>query len=264
MTHLERLRDESGFIHRSAIGRFVGGVASSIVSTVPVVGGIASGLITQFTGGGETIPQATGCPPGFIRTAAGCAPTGTIAMERRGGFLGRSRRRQASDLRQQIGIRGTRGVPGSGTVNGGPGPQVAPMPLTTFAAGAPASVNGVPRPEIPTLAVTGQFGAGFEASIVSREMRLCPPKTVLGVDGVCYNRRDLRNDERAWPRGRRPLLTGGEMRAVSTASAAAKKLQRKQKQLQELGLLPKPQRARRALLPGHRATLTHAGATGHE
>ncbi len=135
--------------------------------------------------------------------------------------------------------------------------QLQPVPVRSRNGRLPPS--GFPRPEIPTLAVTGQFGAGFEASIISREMRLCPPKTVLGVDGVCYNRRDLRNDERAWPRGRRPLLTGGEMRAVSTASAAAKKLQRKQKQLQELGLLPRPQRARRALLPGHRATLTHAG-----
>ncbi len=251
MTHLERLRDESGFIHRSSFGRFVGGVASSIVGTVPIIGGIASGLITSITGGGQTVPQATGCPPGFTQTLSGCVPSASIRTA--------PRRPQPDPLRREIGIRGSQGVPG--TLNGGPrpGPRIAPEPLTMFGpGGAPERVNGVARPEIPTLAVTGQFGAGFEASIISREMRLCPPKTVLGVDGVCYNRRDLRNDERAWPRGRRPLLTGGEMRAVSTASAAAKKLQRKQKQLQELGLLPRPQRARRALLPGHRATLTHA------
>ncbi len=255
MTHLERLRDEGGFIHRSSIGRFVGGIASSIVGTVPIVGGIASGLITSFTGGGETVPGTqAGCPPGFVRDASGrCAPTGTIAFEPRG-----------------TGLNGGRGLSNRlprnpctapGFFPTGPGGRCeSPGEMRTRL--APSSVmgnGGIPRPEIPTLAVTGQFGAGFEASIISREMRLCPPKTVLGVDGVCYNRRDLRNDERAWPRGRRPLLTGGEMRAVSTASAAAKKLQRKQKQLQELGLLPKPQRTRRALLPGHRATLTHAG-----
>ncbi len=248
MTHLERLRDESGFIHRSAIGRFVGGVASSIVGTIPIVGGIASGLITSFTGGAQTVPQATACPPGFVRTAGGCAPRVT-ASDILGGV-----RQPLGGLRQDIGIRGRQGngIRPSGTL----------PPLAGAGTGGialPSMRPEIPRPEIPTLAVTGQFGAGFEASIISREMRLCPPKTVLGVDGVCYNRRDLRNDERAWPRGRRPLLTGGEMRAVSTASAAAKKLQRKQKQLQELGLLPRPQRARRALLPGHRATLTHAG-----
>ena len=121
-------------------------------------------------------------------------------------------------------------------------------------------MNGprIPRPDIPTLAVTGQFGAGFEASIVSREMRLCPPKTVLGVDGVCYNRRDLRNAERAWPRGRRPLMTGGDVRAISIANRAATRLQRKQKQLEDMGMLkkkvcPKPKQ----LLPGHVAQLAH-------
>jgi len=251
MTHLERLRDEGGFVHKSFIGKFVGGV---IKTAIPAIG-IAQDIIgvgqSLLGGGGPGGPPTTvipggdrGCPPGFMNTARGCIPTGgTIPMERRGGIRGRVAARSAELLPPRPRF-----------------PDIG-VPLQVGGTGVPGRVggNGVPRPEIPTLAVTGQFGAGFEASIVSREMRLCPPKTVLGVDGVCYNRRDLRNDERAWPRGRRPLLTGGEMRAVSTASAAAKKLQRKQKQLQELGLLPKPQRTRRALLPGHRATLTHAG-----
>jgi len=259
MTHRERLRDQSGFIHRSGIGRFVGGVASSLIGSVPLVGGIASSIFDRVRGEGVVPGTQAGCPPGFFASPSGCVPRAAVdprlagPVTTGGGFLGSARRR-ATSARDVI-VEASRPRPG---------PMTGPAPLPLFPGGAPSMNGGIPRPEIPTLAVTGQFGAGFEASIVSREMRLCPPKTVLGVDGVCYNRRDLRNDERAWPRGRRPLLTGGEMRAVSTASAAAKKLQRKQKQLQELGLLPKPQRARRALLPGHRATLTHAGATGHE
>jgi len=197
--------------------------------------------------------KGTDAPPGFIQTPQGCVSRGaTIPMERRGGIAGRFQQR-AAEVRPSL--------TGARPLTGGALDIFASRPSVPRGNGARPEI---PRPEIPTLAVTGQFGAGFEASIVSREMRLCPPKTVLGVDGVCYNRRDLRNDERAWPRGRRPLLTGGEMRAVSTASAAAKKLQRKQKQLQELGLLPKPQRTRRALLPGHRATLTHASGGGSE
>ena len=253
MTHLERLRDERGFIHRSSIGRFVGGIASSIVSTVPVFGGIASNLITGFTGGDEAVPQATGCPPGFIPTPTGCVPRGTPRFDPRGpgGFASALGRR-----RQQIGARGTQGVPG----------RTTPIPVRTpgvsdaiMVSGGAASQNGgVPRPAVPTLAVTGQFGAGFEASIVSRELRLCPPQTVLGVDGVCYNRRDLRNSERAWPRGRRPLMTGGDVRAISIANRAATRLQKKQKQLEDMGMLkkkvcPKPKQ----LLPGHVAQLAH-------
>jgi len=256
MTHLERLRDESGFIHKRIFGGIKGviGGLPSLLTGNPL--GLVAGGIRGFIEG-DVPGTEQGCPPGFISSPAGCVPKrATIAFEPRGvpragigGALGR--------FREEARRRAAPPVPGLSLQT------IAPPQMFIDGGGRP-SPNGIPRPEIPTLAVTGQFGAGFEASIVSREMRLCPPKTVLGVDGVCYNRRDLRNDERAWPRGRRPLLTGGEMRAVSTASAAAKKLQRKQKQLQELGLLPKPQRARRALLPGHRATLTHAGATGHE
>jgi len=114
------------------------------------------------------------------------------------------------------------------------------------------------------VAVMGRFGAGFEPSVFMTDTRRCGRGAVLGVDGLCYNKRDLRNNERFWPRGRRPLLTGGEMRAISTASSAAKKLQRKQKQLESLGLLKRPApRSRRALPAGHRAELRHSGS-GHE
>jgi len=113
------------------------------------------------------------------------------------------------------------------------------------------------------VAVMGRFGAGFEPSVVMTDTRRCGRGAVLGVDGLCYNRRDLRNSDRFWPRGRRPLLTGGEVRAISVASSAAKKLERKQKQLMELGLLKRPTRSRRAAPPGHRATLTHDGGSQH-
>jgi len=258
-THRERLKDQSGFVHRRIIGGITGAI-SGLVTGNPLAA-LAGGLRGFARTPEDVVPAVTGCPPGFFASPTGCVPRGAIDPRlgpvTRGGPFASAR----SALRDRIARSSIAGGNGAR-----PGPLTRPAPLPPFAASmAAAPLNGeIPRPDIPTLAVTGQFGAGFEASIISREMRLCPPKTVLGVDGVCYNRRDLRNDERAWPRGRRPLLTGGEMRAVSTASAAAKKLQRKQKQLQELGLLPRPQRARRALLPGHRATLTHASGGGSE
>jgi len=109
-------------------------------------------------------------------------------------------------------------------------------------------------------AQVGRFGAGLEPAIRSMETRVCPRGTVLGIDGLCYNKRDLTNRDRFWPRGRRPLLTGGEMRCISIAARAAGKIRTKTKQLQKLGMLPKATRrapARRALAAGHHEHVAH-------
>ena len=114
-------------------------------------------------------------------------------------------------------------------------------------------------------AVLGQFGAALEPGVRDMSTLVCPRGTVLGVDNLCYNRRDLKNSERKWPRGTRPLLTGGDMRAIRIASRAANKLQAKQKQLREMGMLPPATKARRrkALPAGHHAHLAHDGASLH-
>jgi len=100
-------------------------------------------------------------------------------------------------------------------------------------------------------AVMGRFGAGMKPAVFSQQVRRCPRGAILGApeaDGtsLCYNRKEITNKERAWPRGRRPLLTGGEMRAISVASSAAKRLQAKQKQLEKLGLLKRAAAPRKA------------------
>ncbi len=109
-------------------------------------------------------------------------------------------------------------------------------------------------------AQVGRFGAGLEPAIRSMETRVCPRGTVLGIDGLCYNKRDLRNNDRFWPQGRRPLLTGGEMRCITIASRAANKIRTKTKQLQKLGMLPKATRrapARRQIAAGHHEHVAH-------
>ena len=108
-------------------------------------------------------------------------------------------------------------------------------------------------------AVMGQFGAALEPAVRMTDTRVCPRGTVLGMDGLCYNKRDLKNTERLWPKGRAPLLTGGEMRCISIASRAANKLARKQKQLRSMGMLPPLPKARKAkaLPPGHHAHVAH-------
>ena len=110
-------------------------------------------------------------------------------------------------------------------------------------------------------AVMGQFGAALEPGFRDTSTAVCPRGTVLAVDGLCYNKRDIKNSERKWPRGRKPLLTGGEMRCISIAAGAAKRLERKTKQLQSLGMLKKPSTSRRRALPsGHHAHVAHDGS----
>ena len=238
--HLERPGDVRFFIHKSFVGKFVGGIASKVIGSVPIVGGLAGSVFDRLRGAGaSTVPALTGCPPGFVLTAAGCEPRlaqpgGTTTSP----FVRAARRLGAP---QEVGF---------------PDPTDVQRMARRDLGLAEDPAAGVP--------VMGRFGAGFEPSVFMTDTRRCGRGAVLGIDGICYNKRDLRNNERFWPRGRRPLLTGGEMRAISTASSAAKKLQRKQKQLESLGLLKRPApRTRRALPAGHRAELRHTGS-GHE
>jgi len=237
--------DVRNFIHRSAIGRFVGGAVSSVVGSVPLVGGIASGLFDQLRGAGTSVvPQAAACPPGFLSTGAGCVPRAGAGGAT---LLPTPRQLPPSPLRLGIGARGR-----EGTV-----PQPTPV-QAEFRTGL-----GLAADPAAGVAVMGRFGAGFEPAVFMTDTRRCGRGAVLAVDGLCYNRRDLRNSDRFWPRGRRPLLTGGEVRAISVASSAAKKLERKSKQLMQLGLLKRPTRSRRAAPAGHRVTLAHDGGSEH-
>ena len=99
----------------------------------------------------------------------------------------------------------------------------------------------------------GRYGAALHPFVEDRMVRSCLPGMVLGKDVLCYNKRDLTNKEREYPKGRAPLLTGGERNAISKASRAAKKIERTTKQLQKLGMIKKPKTARKspAALPHH-------------
>jgi len=234
----ERPGDERGFIHQKIFGGLKG-VVGGFISGGPL-GALKGGLGGFFGGGSRAVPQASQCPPGFFASASGCVPVATPDFRLTGPLSGRPL------------VAGVQ-EPDPRVVNGRRGSQRLPF--------------GRPESRVPGVtgeAVLGQFGAGTEPEVFDTMVRRCPRKSVLGADGICYNRGDLRNSDRWWPRGRRPLLTGGDMRAISTASSAAKKLQRKQKQLQMLGLLKKPAARSRPQLPaGHRAELRHAGS-GHE
>lgn len=79
--------------------------------------------------------------------------------------------------------------------------------------------------------VLGLNGAGVLPRVVNRQVFECPPDHVLGKDNVCYD--SLPKSKRKWNPGAKPLLTGGEMNAISKAARAAGRLSRTQKRLKK-------------------------------
>jgi len=89
-------------------------------------------------------------------------------------------------------------------------------------------------------AIMGQFGAAYQPGNMVIDRAVCLPGDVVGTDGLCYPRRSIRNSDREWPRGRRPLLTGGDMRAISIAHRAGARMTRAAGRLQDMGIIKKP------------------------
>ena len=228
--HKRLFKAAKGFLTSGPIGA-VGGFLAPQTTTVArsPFGLQASGLLVRSSAEG-----ALPCPAGFFKLPNGDCQQSAF------------QRAPAPPMRG-INIPGPRRFDPFSVVRG-----IFPPDVT-----ARADVFGEAR--------VGRFGAGLEPVSIDRMFLRCPTGSVLGkqeADGsfLCYNRRDISNKERKWPRGRRPLLTGGDMRAISTAASAARKLQAKQKQLQELGLLKKPaprKAAPKQLAAGHHAHVAH-------
>lgn len=75
-------------------------------------------------------------------------------------------------------------------------------------------------------------------------VRTCGQGAVLAIDGLCYDKRTIRKDQRAWPPGRKPLLTGGDLNAIAKAARAARRMKVQQRRLEQLGLLKRPKPSR--------------------
>jgi len=105
--------------------------------------------------------------------------------------------------------------------------------------------------------ILGQYGAGMVAGSQIVDRAVCLKGMQLGNDGVCYNKSQISNKQRMWPAGRKPLLTGGDMRAISTAARAGRRLELATKRLQKMGMMKKPT-TRGRTLRGHVARLEHA------
>jgi len=99
-------------------------------------------------------------------------------------------------------------------------------------------------------AVMGQYGAALQPGSRMISRAICLRGMQLGNDGLCYNKSQIRNNQRMWPAGRKPLLSGGDMRAISIASRAGRRMELATKRLQKMGMMKKPT-TRRLLTAGH-------------
>ncbi len=218
------------------IGSVLGGVGGFLIGG-PAGAAAGSKLVSSLTKG----KQAVSTVPGFIPPAAVQKFGGILGAFGVKGFNGGTKTAAACPEGFELDARGR--CARTGLI--GTGQRLFPGGETGFAFGE---------------AEVGRFGAGLQPFVRESSTRICPRGSVLGIDGLCYNKRDLRNTDRFWPQGRRPLLTGGEMRCITVASRAANKLRTKTKQLQKLGMLPKPTRrtpARRQIAAGHHAHVAH-------
>lgn len=99
-------------------------------------------------------------------------------------------------------------------------------------------------------AVMGRYGAALVPGSRIIDRAVCLRGMQLGDDGLCYNRGQIRNTQRMWPAGRKPLLTGGDMRAITVAATAGRRLERASKRLQKIGLMKKPPPRRKQIVSG--------------
>lgn len=225
--------DEGGFFHKTLFSIGKSAVSSALDIAVSVIPGTIDdrllaggrGLVDRFTGGTRTAAPARvntpGVPGSGGRGFGGC----------------------------NLGFKNRNGV----CV-----PVVDVVPGNTF------GLTDLPfQPEMKDLtghhgdddfgpAVNGKYGAAILPALDQTVARRCPSGSVLGDDGLCYNKGQITNSQREWPRGRQPLLTGGQMKAISTAARAAKRLETKTKQLQRMGMIRKPAPRRIKAAPAQR------------
>jgi len=109
-------------------------------------------------------------------------------------------------------------------------------------------------------AVMGRYGAALVPGSRIIDRAVCLRGMVVADDGLCYNKKDVTNKQRMWPRGRRPLLTGGDMRAISIAARAGRRLELTTKRLQKIGLMKKPAKgpSRRQIAAEVRTEMHHS------
>jgi len=206
--------DQRGFIHK----KILGGV-STLAGVAAAVGVPGAGAVQRITAvaARRTVPRTeTARVTRFSeaeRQLGQQVKFGAPSTRQNGEFLGGD---------PECRIPGMRVDPGTGECAFFFGERKGPN-------------GGFPLGEV----VMGRYGAGFVPGSMVIDRAVCGKKMQLGDDGVCYNKSQISNKQRMWPAGRRPLLTGGDMRAISTASRAGTRMDKATARLRKLGMMKK-------------------------
>jgi len=238
--------NEGGFVHKSFIGRAIGKVVGTVTEALPVVSQVRTGI--RALGTARNI--ITGRPR--TRTTVPRTTTARVTASSIG--------QREFGARTKFGGNGGLRLPGQEFIVP---PRVhdpgdCMPPLIRGPNGlciAPTSPLGASR--LVGEATLGQYGAALIPGSQIVDRATCLRGMQLGNDGLCYNKGQISNKQRMWPAGRKPLLTGGDMRAISTAARAGRRMDLATKRLQKMGMMKKPA-ARRGVPAGHRAKLVHA------
>lgn len=206
--------DERGFLHKKILG-----AVGSIAGILPIPGANVIGTVARTLAGSRTVPREL--------TAR---PTAFSAAEKESG-------------------RAMKFGNGNG---GGDGcvfpwrrdPRTGDCRIFAGERSGPDGNGGRGTPAMPAMQ------GGTEPGIMTVQRSVCGRKMVLGFDGLCYGK-GLSNKLRMWPKGRRPLVTGGEMNAAAIAARVGKRLDNAAAKLRAQGLMKPLPRARRAKTHHH-------------
>jgi len=172
------------------LGAIVGGL-TGLVTGGPA--GALIGAVTGAVGGGETTTSPGTQPTGYtVPTITTGCPTG---------------------YKYQNGQCVVEGVTGL-LQRAIPGGQTGTLPSTGY---GNAVMGGFGIPALEP-AVVGQINGG--------PILRCPAGSVLGKDNLCYQKGTITNKQRKWPKGPRPLLTGGEMKTLRKVKSLENKVKR--------------------------------------
>ena len=235
--------DQRGFIHK----KLLGGI-SKITGFLPIPGAQVVSRVSRFLGGGQiSRVQPARVPARPVSRTTTARVSGFSRAEKRGGQVAK--------------FGGPE--PGGTTFSADSGPCLDPALVRAPDGHCVAPGSGHARrhgvgdgrvPEFAGEAVMGQFGAGQAPTFQTIQRSVCFRGMTLGLDGLCYNKGSITNKQRMWPRGRRPLLTGGDMRAIGVAARAGARLDRTTTRLRQLGMMKALPKARsRKCPPGRTA-----------
>ncbi len=123
-------------------------------------------------------------------------------------------------------LPGTGECPGVFSVRG---PNGTCINLTDLAPGGAPAVTG----RAPSNGA-GVHSGDHAPAVIATARRQCNKGSVLGTDGLCHETRDIRNNQRMYPKPRAPLGTSGDLNAVTKAARFGRRLKSNEKKLKKL------------------------------